>query len=52
MYLLVHNCNEFKAYYSLNRLCKENGFKKIDKDLLPVMIGGYMILEIEVNNKI
>lgn len=52
VYLLVLGCNKFKAYYSLSRLCKENGFKKISKEELPFQMGNFQIVSVEVNTKI
>jgi hypothetical protein len=52
VYLLINNCNIFKAYYSLSRLCKENGFKKINKKDLPVQIGNFKIVNLEIDTRI
>jgi hypothetical protein len=52
VYLLVNNCNKFKAYYSLNRLCKENGFSKINKDQLPFQMGDFKIISVDVDTRI
>lgn len=44
-FLLVHK-GEYKLYYSLRRLCKENGLDpaKIDRDRLPTQTpAGYII---------
>ena len=48
VYLLVYDCNKFKAYYSLSRLCRENGFKKIDRKDLPFQMEKFKILEVEL----
>jgi hypothetical protein len=52
VYLLINNCNIFKAYYSLSRLCKENGFKKINKKDLPVQMGNFKIVNLEIDTRI
>jgi len=52
VYLLIHNCNIFKAYYSLSRLCKENGFKNINKKDLPVKIENFKIITLEIDTRI
>jgi len=52
VYLLVNNCNKFKAYYSLSRLCKENGFRKIQKEELPVQMGNFKITTLEIDTRI
>lgn len=52
VYLLVTGCTNFKAYYSLSRLCKENGFKKISKEDLPVQIGNFKITTLEIDTRI
>ena len=52
VYLLVLDCNKFKAYYSLSRLCKENGFKKINKEELPIQMGNFKIISVEVDTRI
>ena len=52
VYLLVTNCNVFKAYYSLSRLCKENGFKKFNKEDLPVQMGNFKITTLEIDTRI
>ena len=52
VFLLITNCNVFKAYYSLSRLCRENGFKKINKEDLPVQMGNFKIVAVDVDNKI
>jgi len=41
-----------KPYYSLSRLCKDNGLKKIDSRELPKIVGKFIIMEEEVNTKI
>lgn len=52
IYLLIINCEKVKAYYSLSRLCKENGFKKFTKDELPIQMGNYKIVQSELINDI
>lgn len=52
VFLLVTNCNNFKAYYSLSRLCKENGFKKFNKEDLPVQMGNFKITILEIDTRI
>jgi len=52
VYLLVNNCNKFKAYYSLSRLCKENGFRKIQKEELPLQMGNFKITTLEIDTRI
>ena len=52
VYLLVIDCNKFKAYYSLSRLCKENGFKKISKEELPFQMGNFKITTLEIDTRI
>ena len=52
LYLLILNCNKFKAYYSLSRLCKENGFTKIKKEDLPFQMGNFKIVSIEIDTRI
>ncbi len=52
VYLLVIDCNKFKAYYSLSRLCKENGFKKINKEELPFQMGNFKIINLEIDTRI
>lgn len=52
VYLLVINCTEFKAYYSLSRLCKENGFKKYKKEDLPIQMGQYKITTAQIDTRI
>jgi hypothetical protein len=52
VYLLVIDCNKFKAYYSLSRLCKENGFKKINKEDLPFQMGNFKIISVDVDTRI
>jgi len=52
VYLLVNNCNKFKAYYSLSRLCKENGLSRIKKEELPIQIGNYKIVNIEIDTRV
>lgn len=52
VFLLVIDCNKFKAYYSLSRLCRENGFKKIEKKDLPVQMGNFKIVTVDVDNRI
>ncbi len=52
VYLLVIDCNKFKAYYSLSRLCKENGFRKIQKEELPLQMGNFKITTLEIDTRI
>lgn len=52
VFLLVIDCNKFKAYYSLSRLCRENGFKKINKEDLPIQMGNFKIVTIDINTTI
>jgi hypothetical protein len=52
VFLLVLDCNKFKAYYSLSRLCKENGFKKINKEDLPFQMGNFKIISVDVDTRI
>ena len=52
VFLLVIDCNKFKAYYSLSRLCKENGFKKISKEDLPFQMGNFKIIGVDVDTRI
>jgi hypothetical protein len=52
VYLLVNDCNKFKAYYSLSRLCKENGFRKIQKEELPLQMGNFKITTLEIDTRI
>jgi hypothetical protein len=52
VYLLVIDCNKFKAYYSLSRLCKENGFKKFNKEDLPIQMGNFKITTLEIDTRI
>jgi len=54
MEYLLHNGNEYKLYYSLDVLCKENGLdhKKLDKKMLPVSTPKGLIIGLIPNTKI